>query len=126
MNGLHRGGAGGTNVIDDHDPRALLAEAFNDLSSPMLLFRLTHQKSMQLAAYHRNRYHDGVGAHGESADRFRLPPPLPDFVEKHLTGQASALGVKRRGSALDGVVAGAAGRQFELAQTERLVGEKAQ
>ena len=46
--------------------------------------------------------------------------------EKHLAGQARALGVKSRGAAVDVVVAGAARRELELAQPERLVGEQAQ
>src|ERR1700675_3639961 len=56
----------------------------------------------------RNPDVDGGGAHCEATDNFRLPPPLSDFVEKHLTAQASALGIKGRGAAIDVVVAGAA------------------
>src|ERR1019366_8628674 len=94
LNRLHRGSARGTNVVDDHDARALRAKAFNALSRPMLLFRLTYEKTVQFATHHRDRNDDGIGSHSKAADGLRLPPPLADFVEKHLTGQASALGVK--------------------------------
>ena len=49
---------------------------------------------------------------------------LPDFVEKNLARQSRALGIKSCGPAIDVVVAGPAGRQFELAQAKRLVGEQ--
>ncbi len=92
----------------------------------MLFFRLAHQKAMQFAGHYRNRHYDGIGSHGEATDGLRLPSPLTDFVSKHFAGQARTLGVKSRDAAVDVVVAGAAGRELELAQPERLVGEQAQ
>ena len=62
----------------------------------------------------------------QAADRLGLPSSLPDFVEKDFAGQARALGIKSRGAAVDVVVARAARRELELAQSERLVGEQAQ
>jgi hypothetical protein len=88
---------------------------------PCCFSALRTRKPLQFAAHHRHRHHDGIGSHGEAADGLRLPSPLPDFVEKNFAGQARALGVKSRGAAVDVVVAGAAGRQLELAQPERLV-----
>src|ERR1017187_353819 len=110
LNRLHRGSARGTNVVDDHDARALRAKAFNALSRPMLLFRFTYEKTVQFATPHRDGNDDGIGSHRKAADGLRIPPPLADFIEKHLTGQASAFGVKRRGAAIDVVIAGPAGR----------------
>ena len=91
----------------------------------MLLFRLAHQESLQFAADYGDSDHNRIRAHGESADGLRLPSPLSDLVEKHLSGQARAFGIEGCGTAVDIVVAGATGRELKLTQTERLVGEKA-
>jgi hypothetical protein len=123
---LHCRRAGGANIVYDDHARALLAKAFDALSGPVLLFSLAHQKAVEVAAYHRNRDHDGIGSHGKAADRLWLPSPLPDFVGKNLTRQARSFGVKSRCTAIDVVVARASGRELELTQPERLMGEQAQ
>ena len=50
----------------------------------------------------------------------------PNFVEKDLPGQARALGCQSGGAAVDVVVAGASGREFELSQPEGLGGQQTQ
>ena len=49
-----------------------------------------------------------------------------DFFEKNFSGKASALGVERGGAAIDVVIAGAAGGEFEVSQAEGFLGEEAE
>src|ERR1700683_4660629 len=123
---LYRGGTGRADIIDNRDTGALPAKAFNTLPSAVLLFGLTHEESIQLATHHRDGRHDRIGAHGEAADRLRLPSLLSYLAGKYFAGQARALSVKSRGAAVDVIVAGAARRKLELAQPERLGSEQAQ
>src|SRR5579872_5677226 len=94
FDGLNGRGASGANVIDDYNPRALLAEAFDALPRAMLLFSLANQEALQIAANHGNGSDNGIGAHGEATDGLRLPPFLANFVAKNLAGQPRALGIE--------------------------------
>src|SRR5207248_7012577 len=64
LNGLDCGGTGGTNVIDDDHPSALLTKALNALAGTMLLLGLANEEPAHLAADHGDRDHDGIGSHG--------------------------------------------------------------
>src|SRR5580658_3144212 len=114
------------NVVHNHDPRTLLAEAFNALSRTVLLLGLAHQKSVQFPAHDRNRDHNRIRPHREPADSTSLPTALPNLLDKNFPGQALALRVERGSAAVDVVVAGPTGRKFELTQPERLVSQRAQ
>ena len=46
LDGLHGGGSGGADIIDDDDARALFAEAFDALSGAVSLFGLAHQEAV--------------------------------------------------------------------------------
>src|SRR5579864_3369170 len=118
FNRLNGRGACGAYVIDDHDPRALLAKPFDPLPGPVLLVGLTHQKAMQFSADHRDRNHNRISAHGQSADRLRLPLPSSDLLQKHLPGQLRSFCVKRSSAAIDVVVTGPARRKLELSETK--------
>ena len=48
-NGLHGRSAGGADVVDDYDSRALVAKTFDALAGPVLLFGLAHQKPVEFA-----------------------------------------------------------------------------
>src|SRR5208337_4396182 len=109
FDGLNRRCARSTDIVHDHDARALLAEAFDALSGAVLLFGLTHKEALQLAADYSDGDHDRVGAQGEPADRLRLPAALPDFFEEHFARQPRALRVERGGAAIDVVIAGRSG-----------------
>src|SRR5216684_3414591 len=115
---LDRGRTGGARVIHDHHMRSLLAEALDALARAVLLFSLSHQKSVKLAADDRNRRDDWISAHGESADGLRVPAMSANLVPKNLAGKARSFGVQRGGAAIHVVVARAAGRQFEFAQAK--------
>src|SRR5262245_9202829 len=123
---LHGGGARGADVVDDHDLGTLLAKAFNALSHAVLLLCLADKKPVPLAAGHGNRDHDRICAHGQAADGLRFPSALPDFFGEDLSGELRPARIERCGAAVDVVVAGAARRQLELAQSERLMRKKAQ
>ena len=116
---------GCADIVDNHYPRALFAEAFDALAGAVLLFGFAYEEAIQFAAHHGDRDHDGIRAHGEAADRLRLPSALPNFFPEDFSGQPRAFGVERGGTAVDVVIAGAAGREFEVTQPERLVSERA-
>src|SRR5580658_8155030 len=126
FDGLDGGGSGGAYVVDDHDARAFFAEAFEALSGAVLFFTFAYQKTVQFAADYRNGGDDGIGAHGEAADRGRLPVVPENFGEKNFAGKTRTLGIERGGAAVDVVVAGATGRKLEFAQAERLAGKQAE
>src|SRR5258708_7365455 len=75
---LHGRGPGSANVVDNHYARAFFLETFNAPSGAVLLLGFANQKSVHVAAGDRNRYHDRIGPHGQAADRFRLPSPVPN------------------------------------------------
>jgi len=54
--------------------RAPFRESLQCAVHPVLLFRLAYEKALQFAADHSDRYHDGIGAHGQSADGLRFHP----------------------------------------------------
>ena len=123
---LDRGCAGGANIVNNHHARTLLVEAFNPLARPVLLFRLAHEKTIELAAYDRNCHHNGIGSHGKSADSLRFPIALPNFIQKNFARQARALGIQSCRPAIDVVVAGRARGQFEFAQPEGFISQQPQ
>ena len=67
---------------------------------------------------------DGVGAHGESADRLGNDRLFFQELKNRVPGEASALGVERGGAAVDVVIACAARRKLELAETKAGSGEQ--
>src|ERR1700722_14020129 len=50
LDSLHGGTSSRTHVIDNYNARAFFPEAFNALSSAVLLLRLTHQKAVYFSA----------------------------------------------------------------------------
>lgn len=114
------------NVVDDHDFGTRLAEAFDALSSPVLLLRFADQKTVQRPAGNHDGDDDGIGTQRKSANGAWLPALLVDFVEENLAGELRAAGIERSGTAVDVIVAGQAGRQLEIAQAKRFAGQHLQ
>src|SRR6266702_3064781 len=67
--------------------------------------------------------HNRIRAHGQTADRPRLPSALTNLLTEDFASQPAAFGIERSRAAVNGVVAGPPGRKFELAQPERLMSE---
>ena len=130
------GGAGSADVVDDDDASAFSAEAFDAAAGTVGFLSLPHEKSVQErctgvllctpGAGGSDVGNDGICAHGESADGFSLDAVLVEQVEDRFAGEASAFGVKRGGSAIDVVIAGAARGELELAELETGAGEESQ
>jgi len=128
FDGVDGGCAGGADVIDDDDARALLAKAFDAAAGAMAFFGLADQKAVQqrrggigLRAPSAGRGHvgdDGVGTHGESADGLGIDPVLFQQFKDGVAGKASALGVERGGAAVDVVIACAARGELEEPEPE--------
>src|SRR3954466_12164050 len=93
------------NIIDNHHSGSLAAEAFDSLPRAMLLFSLAHQETVQRSAGHRDRNYDRIGAHSQSANRLRVPTALSNLFEKNLPCKLRPTRIKRRGSAINVVVA---------------------
>src|SRR5580698_7311149 len=58
--GLNSRGAGGTDVVYNHHPRAFFAETFDALPGSVLLLSFPHKKAVQLSTYYRHRDHNRV------------------------------------------------------------------
>src|ERR1700722_1004641 len=125
-NGLNRRCSRGADIIHNHHPRTLVAEALNALSRAVLLFGLAHQKAVQFAAYDGDGYDNRVRTHRQPANGAGLPSPLPDLLEEDFPRQTRAFRIEGRRATVNVIVAGPAGRKFELTQPERLVSERAQ
>ena len=126
FDGLDRRGSSRADVIDDHYPGALFAKALDALTSTMLFLSLTYQECVDIAAYDGDRYSKRISTHRQPADRFRIPTPRANLIQKNLSRQLSAACIERRGSAIDVVLAGASRGELELAKTKRLGCEQAQ
>src|SRR6266496_5983774 len=110
FDGLHGGGAGGADIVHNHDARAFFAKAFNALSGAVLFFGLAHKEAVHSAARYNDGYDNGVGTHGKAADGFGLPSEFADFFEEDFASELCTAGIERGGAAVDVVVAGDAGR----------------
>src|SRR5581483_7447489 len=126
LDGLSGGRPGGANVVYDYHPRAFFAKPFNPLTGAVLLFGFAHKEAMEAAAGHCDRHDDRVRAHGQSANRLRVPPPGANFFQENLPGQLRPARVQGGGAAVNVVVAAAAGSQLELPQPERLPRQQTQ
>ena len=128
------GGAGGADVIDDDDAGTFFAEAFDAAAGAVGLLCFAYQESVEQRAARILLCTPGAGgcdigddwvsAHGEAADGLGLNSVLLEKFEDGVAGEAAALGMKRRGAAIDVVVAGAARRKFELTELETGAGEE--
>lgn len=118
---LHGGRTRGANVVDDHDSGAFLPEAFDALAGAVLLLRFADEKAVERSRGNGDGHHDGVGPHGEASDRIGVPALGEHFVEKDLTHELCAAGIEGCGTAVDVIIAGAAGREFEISQAKGLV-----
>src|SRR6185312_6508574 len=96
------------------------------LPSAVLLFRLAHQKTVQLAADHSHCADDGIGAHGQAANGLRAPSAGLNLLLEHLASKTRALRSKGSSAAINVVIAGAAGGKLKLAQAEGLLGQHLQ
>ena len=67
---------------------------------------------------------DGIGAHGQAADSFRLDAVLFEQFENGVPGEPAAFGVERGGTAIDVVIARATGGELELAKAKAGAGEQ--
>src|SRR5262249_35024137 len=119
------GGTGGADVIDNDDFGALLAEAFDTLTSTVLLLGFADEEAVELAAGDGYSNDDRVGSHGESTDGWGLPAALANLVEDNVAGELGAAGVEGGGAAIDVVVAGCARGEREVSQLERFMGQQA-
>src|SRR5215831_8539067 len=63
---------------------------------------------------------DGIGAHGKSAHGLRLPALLLNKLQKDASGKFRTTRMKRGGTAINVVVALAAGRESKFAQAKRI------
>src|SRR5258708_9322416 len=124
FDGLNRRSACGAGVVYDHDSCAFLLEAFDPATHAVGLFGFANQEAVDwllprvLGAQHRDSHNDRISAHRESADCVWRPALLPDQIEKHLAGQVCALRMKRRGPAIDVVVALASGGEYEVTTSQ--------
>ena len=117
---------GGADIVDDHYARAFFAEAFDTLAGAVLLLGFADEEAMQGSAGDGDGHYDRIGSHGQSAYRIGVPALAPHFIEEYLADQLRATSVERSGAAIDVVVAGAAGREFEFAEAKRFLGEQLQ
>jgi Pentapeptide repeats (8 copies) len=134
INRIDGGGAGGADIVHDHDARTFTEEAFNAATGAVGLFRLANQEAVQqrragmlLGAPGAGRghiRHDGVGPHGQAAHSFGFDLVGFEKLKDGMPGEAAAFGVQRGGAAVDVVVAGAAGGELELAELEAGAGEQ--
>src|SRR5258706_9849542 len=119
----------GAHVVHNHDLCSLSAKALYALSRTMLLFHFSNQKAVQLqssmGSCHRRGSDDRIRAHGEAADGLGFPAPSLNLFEEHFSGKAGALGIQRRGAAIDVVIASAAGGKLEVPQPEGFLGQEA-
>jgi hypothetical protein len=118
FDGLHGGGAGGANVVDDDDGSTFFAEAFDALARAVLLLGFADEESVYFATGDSDGDNDGVGTHGEASDGFGFPSEVPDFFEENFAGELRAAGIERGGAAIDVVVAGSARGQLEFPEAE--------
>ena len=119
FDGLDGGAAGGANIVDDDDASALFAEALDALSGAVLLFRFANKETLERAVgRNRSGDYDRIGAHGKSTDGLREPALGAHFFHENLSGKTRTECIERRSSAVNVVVAAAAGGEFELAQAE--------
>jgi hypothetical protein len=134
FNGGDGGCAGGADVVDDDDAGTFFAEAFDAAAGAVRLLRFANEEAVEQGAAgvllcapgagRRDVGDDGIGAHGESTDSFGVDSVLFQQFQNGVAGEASAFGVESGGSAIDVVVAGAAGGELELAELEAGAGEK--
>jgi len=128
FDGVDGGGASGAYVVDDDDASALAAETFNAAGSAMLFFRFADEEAVELrrgwvgvrtpGAGRGHVGDDGIGAQGEAADGLGFYPLFIEKIEDGLAGEPAAFSVECGCAAVDIVVAGAAGRELELAEAE--------
>jgi len=93
VDGLHCGSAGGANVVDDYR-RAPFSRKPSMRCPIRVAFSALRTRSLQFAADHSDRYHDGIGA--------KVSPPMAcgftraaEFHRKNtLTGQRAPLASK--------------------------------
>src|SRR6266550_3038280 len=120
LNGLDCGRSRRAHVVHDHHGGALFSETFNTATGAMLLLRLAHQETVDRATGYGDCNNYRVSTHREAANGRGLPLLLADLLQKNLSGQLRAAGVKRRGAAVDVVVAACTRRQLEIADAKRL------
>src|SRR5436190_8438102 len=126
FDGLHGGSTGGTNVVNDHNPRVLFPKSLDALSGAMLFFSFAHQETIQFSTLDGDRDHDEIGSHGQAADGLSFPFVCANLLQKNLAGQFCAVRVERGGTVVAVVVAAGTGRKLEFAQPKRLTGEHSQ
>src|SRR5580704_18367833 len=61
---LNCGRSRGTDIIHDHDARAILSKAFDSLSRAMLLLGFADEKTVDFAAGHGYGHHQWISPHG--------------------------------------------------------------
>src|SRR5215831_1973612 len=108
MDGFDGRGSSGADVVHDDYARAFLVIALDALAHAMVFFSFANQETIQLAAGDGGCNYDRVGAHGQAADRLRLPSPGANFFQKHHAGDLRTARVERSGATVDVVVAGRA------------------
>src|SRR5882724_10970625 len=117
FNGLDCGTARGADVVDNHHTRAFFLKAFDPAAHAVGFFCFAHQKTMNrstgLRADDGRGDNDWISAHGQPADSLRLPALLLNEFKKDSPGKFSALGMKRGGTAINVIIALAAGRERE-------------
>jgi len=128
------GCAGGADIVDDDDAGAFATEAFDAAAGAVGFFSFADEEAMEQwaggillrapGAGCGDVGDDGIGTHGEPADGVGLDAVLLEKLEDGVAGETAAFGVERGGSAVDVVVAGAAGRELELAELETGAGEE--
>lgn len=121
-------GSGSADIVDDDDGGAFPAEAFDASACAMRFFSFADEESMEQwaagillgtpRAGSCDIGDDGISAQGEPAYCFGEDPVVLEKFKDGVAGEATALGVKCGGSAIDVVVAGAARRELELAELE--------
>jgi hypothetical protein len=126
FNGLDRGGSRGADVINDDHPRSFFPKALDALTRAMLFLGFANKKCVDIAAYHGDRYGQRIRTHRQPADRFRIPAPRANLLQKYLPSQLGTASIECRGPAIDVVVAASSGGELELAQTKRLRCEQSQ
>ena len=138
FDGLDGGGAGGADIVDDHDLGAFFTVAFDALAGAVFFFGFANEETVDevvigaaggsvgtraarlglLRAQHSGGDNDRVGAHGKSADRVGFPPMTEDLVEEDASGKTGAFAIECSSAAIDVIVAGATGRKLKFAETK--------
>src|SRR5581483_11598092 len=118
LNGLDGRTSGSTDIIHNHHARCFFAETFDPLTGAVLLLGFANQKSIQLTADHRYGNHNGIGTHGQATDGLRIPVARTNLIPENRANQPRSLRVESCSAAIDVIVAGSAGREFEFSQPE--------